>query len=58
MNAEDSRFIEGIYNYCDRWCERCPFASRCLNYAQLQMMEDERGFDPTERDVENAAFWL
>ena len=23
---------EGIYNSCDRWCEKCPFTSRCLNY--------------------------
>jgi hypothetical protein len=55
--AEDPHFIEGIYNYCDRWCERCPFTARCLNYAQLQAMEDERGFDPTRRDANNAAFW-
>ena len=27
--AEDPRFIEGIYNYCDRWCERCAFTERC-----------------------------
>ena len=26
-------FILGVYNYCDRWCERCPFASRCRVYA-------------------------
>jgi len=26
-------FIEGIYNYCDRWCERCPLTQRCANFA-------------------------
>lgn len=31
--ASDPRFIPGIYNYCDRWCERCAFTERCLNYA-------------------------
>lgn len=31
--ADDPRFIPGIYNYCDRWCERCAFTDRCLNYA-------------------------
>lgn len=31
--ANDPRFIPGIYNYCDRWCERCAFTSRCLTYA-------------------------
>ena len=23
--ATDPKYIPGIYNYCDRWCERCPF---------------------------------
>ncbi len=27
------RFITGIYNYCDYWCERCAFTRRCRNYA-------------------------
>lgn len=34
--ADDPRFIPGIYNYCDRWCERCAFTERCLNYASSQ----------------------
>jgi len=21
--------IPGVYNYCDRWCERCPLTARC-----------------------------
>lgn len=25
----DPDHIPGIYNYCDRWCERCPLADRC-----------------------------
>jgi hypothetical protein len=24
--------IVGIFNYCDRWCERCLFTNRCLHY--------------------------
>lgn len=53
--ASDPRFIPGIYNYCDRWCERCPFSNRCLNYA----MELEEG-DPNDaasRDLTNEKFW-
>jgi hypothetical protein len=23
------QIIEGIHNYCNRWCERCPFRRRC-----------------------------
>ena len=35
--------IAGIFNYCDRWCERCSFTSRCSIY------EDESAFDPEQR---------
>lgn len=52
--AEDPRFIPGIYNFCDRWCERCAFTSRCLTYAMEQEDEDD---DPASRDIRNEAFW-
>ncbi|WP_259015262.1 hypothetical protein [Emticicia fluvialis] len=26
-------FIDGIYNYCDSWCERCGFTEKCMNFA-------------------------
>ena len=51
--AEDPRFIQSIYNYCDRWCERCPFTARCLNFAV-----GEEEFDNLEtQDLDNEAFW-
>lgn len=28
-------FIAGIYNFCDAWCERCLFTSRCRSF-QIQ----------------------
>lgn len=39
--AKDPRFIKGIARYCDNWCERCAFTSRCLVYAQRQADFDE-----------------
>ncbi len=30
---EHEAFIDGIYHYCDRWCERCTLAARCRVYA-------------------------
>jgi hypothetical protein len=51
--ADNPDFISGIYNYCDRWCERCPFTSRCLLYAT----ENEAPDDPASRDIRNAEFW-
>ena len=32
-------FIVGIYNYCDAWCDRCPFTSRCRLFADKCRME-------------------
>jgi len=51
--AENPEFIKSIYNYCDRWCERCPFTSRCLNFA----LGDEQFADPESRDITNKLFW-
>ena len=51
--AKNPKFVSGIYNYCDRWCERCPFTSKCMNFA---LGEDE--FDsPESKDITNQAFW-
>lgn len=44
--------ISGIYNYCDRWCERCSFTSRCANFAMSEQNQSESKSDP-----HNKAFW-
>lgn len=51
--ANNPDLISGIYNYCDRWCERCPLTSRCLVYAAEQ--EDDVSHEG--QDVRNEAFW-
>jgi hypothetical protein len=51
--VSDERFIAGIYNYCDRWCERCPQTSHCLNFS----VSEEEFSDPEARDIRNEAFW-
>jgi hypothetical protein len=45
--AENPRNIVGIFNYCDRWCERCLFTDRCLQY--------QTHSDATEAASEQAA---
>ncbi|MFN8495130.1 MAG: hypothetical protein U0350_46440 [Caldilineaceae bacterium] len=50
--ADNPNLIEGIYNWCDRWCERCPFTSRCLNYA----LGEEQG-TTNVNDLSNEQFW-
>lgn len=53
--AEDPNLISGIYNYCDRWCERCQFTSRCFLYTTEQADLDFA--DPEVRDITNEKFW-
>lgn len=47
----EQKFIPGIYNYCDRWCERCTFTSRCRNY------DSSSKLSPEQLDINNKAFW-
>lgn len=53
--ADNPAFISGIYNYCDRWCERCAFTSRCFLYATEQADPDAN--DPEIHDLTNEKFW-
>lgn len=48
------KLIPGIFNYCDRWCERCDYADRC----RLFQSETERNIqhilndeDPNDPDI-------
>ena len=51
--TENKDLISGIYNYCDRWCERCAFTSRCMNFAMSRKYTD----DPEASDITNEKFW-
>jgi hypothetical protein len=31
---DDPRFIPFVYDYCDRWCDRCKVSNRCLLFAE------------------------
>jgi len=49
--AGRSNIIPGIHNYCDRWCERCAFVSRCtVGISEFEM-------DGPELDMKNEEFW-
>lgn len=36
----DTGFVPGIYNYCDRWCERCKFQSKCMSYTMRKKVRE------------------
>ncbi len=52
-NGETTNHIPGIYNYCDRWCERCSFTVRCLNFEKSA----EKFGDLENVDITNEVFW-
>ncbi|MBC9794406.1 hypothetical protein [Sinomicrobium weinanense] len=47
----EGHFVPGIYNYCDRWCERCSFRSKCRVFSMEEGRTDE------EKDAGNEKFW-
>ena len=49
---KEENYISGIYNYCDRWCERCDFTARCRNYS----MGRELGLKPSQH-FNSAELW-
>lgn len=49
-------FIVSIFNYCDRWCERCPLTARCRVFAMSAEQEFESDHGPlTEPMAEREA---
>jgi len=46
------RFIPSIYNYCDRWCERCSFKKRCRYY-----YNDKKLFGRQDKELSREEFW-
>ena len=54
---KNDRFISGIFNYCDYWCERCAFTRRCRNFSMGRELEREARGEKTNDDATHAAFW-
>ncbi len=53
--SKDPNNIPGIYNYCDGWCVRCLFTSRCYSFKMSGRFEKE--IEREEREKENQEFW-
>lgn len=52
--AKNENLVPGIYNYCDRWCERCTMTQKCMTYLHEQEMKEKAAKNP---DEENKNFW-
>lgn len=59
FEVPEGDFIPGIYNYCDRWCERCVYIDRCMNYEMGKELEREIDADKRREKSyeENKDFW-
>ena len=51
MEVRDG-FIDSIFNYCDRWCETCPYTSWCRLFADVA--ELDASLDPQLKAVAEA----
>jgi hypothetical protein len=47
--VSDPRWISSIYNYCDRWCERCALTSRCIVFARTSAEREPADFKALAR---------
>jgi hypothetical protein len=56
---ENPNWIPGIYNYCDRWCERCAFTGKCRSFAMEINRDEDSGIpaDTEAHDIRSREFW-
>lgn len=50
----EDNLIEGIYNFCDGWCEKCPYTSKCSYFAENVM---EQAPASAFQEEQNEEFW-
>ena len=53
MTSQPHDPIPGIFNYCDRWCERCTMTARCGLFAIEQDLSERKA----RGEEEGRAFW-
>ncbi|MBI9033600.1 MAG: hypothetical protein JEZ03_03915 [Bacteroidales bacterium] len=53
ISTSEDGLISGIYDYCDRWCEKCTKTDECLLFKQ------EKNFFPENEniDINKQEFW-
>ncbi len=50
-SSKEPEFIRGIFNYCDRWCERCRFTDRCRVYHSEQEYMKRHPYNDDDNDA-------
>lgn len=54
---KDAGFIPGIYNYCDRWCEKCDQKLHCMSFVMGKRIEEKGGFHFDEEVSQEENVW-
>ncbi|MCD4682802.1 MAG: hypothetical protein K8R86_05935, partial [Bacteroidales bacterium] len=59
IELPEGDFIPGIYNYCNRWCERCLYTEKCRLFADEKIfMKEYEAQKRREKSIEeNKDFW-
>jgi len=59
LELPEGDFIPGIYNYCNRWCERCIYTDKCMTFATEKIFTREfEAIKRREKSMEeNKDFW-
>ena len=59
LELPEGDFIPGIYNYCNRWCERCIYTDKCMTFASEKIFTREvEAIKRYEKSMEeNKDFW-
>jgi len=59
IELPEGDFIPGIYNYCNRWCERCIYTDKCRVFASEKIFSREvEAIKRYEKSMEeNKDFW-
>lgn len=56
----EAGFIPGIYNFCDRWCEKCTQKTKCMSFVVGKKMEEKLGttFEGGNLQAEKENTWV
>ena len=51
FDFENNDYLPGVYNYCDRWCGRCIFNSRCMVNATEEQVKESLPIDKRDDNL-------
>lgn len=54
--VKSGQFESGIYNFCDRWCEKCEDTKKCYLFAEDEIKKARKLV--LDQEAENESAWL